>query len=178
MSMSVQISAVCKSVRCQLRSLGVICKYLTRSATEKIVHALISSRLDFGNALLFRLPQSQLSLLQKLQNSAARIVTLTRRTTHITPVLSSLHCLPVESGIVFKLLLLVFHCMHGSAPEYNINLLLPYNPSRCLRSSDSKLLSVPKTKKNYGGSVFCTCWTLSVESIATRYSLYSKCRLF
>ena len=60
MSMSVQIPAVCKSVRYQLRNLGFIRKYLTRSATEKIVHALISSRLDFGNALLFQLPQSQL----------------------------------------------------------------------------------------------------------------------
>ena len=154
MSMSVQISAVCKSVRYQLRNLGIIRQYLTRSATEKIVHALISSRLDFGNALLFQLPHSQLSLLQKLQNSAARIVTLTRRTTHITPVLSSLHWLPVESRIVFKLLLLVFHCMHGSAPEYNINLLMPYNPPRRLRSSDSKLLTVPKTKKLWGDRSF------------------------
>ena len=96
---------------------------------------------------MFRLPQSQLSQLQKLQNSAARIVTLTRRITHITPVLSSLHWLPVESCIVLKLLLLVFHCIHGSAPEYNINLLLLYKPSRCLRSSDSNLRTVPKTKK-------------------------------
>lgn len=154
MSMSVHISAVCKSVRYHLHNLGIIRKYLTRSATEKIVHALISSRLDFGNALLFQLPQSQLSLLQKLQNSAARIVTLTRRSTHITPVLASLHWLPVESRIIFKLLLLVFHCLRGSAPEYNTNLLIPYNPVRQLRSSDCKLLTVPKTKKSWGDRSF------------------------
>ena len=53
MSMSAHISSVCKSVRYYLRNLGIIRKYLTRSATEKIVHAFISSRLDFGNAHFF-----------------------------------------------------------------------------------------------------------------------------
>ena len=76
LTMSSQISNISKSVRYQLRNIGFIRKYLSRSATEKIVHALISSRLDFGNALLHNLPQSQLSKLQKLQNAAARIVTL------------------------------------------------------------------------------------------------------
>ena len=118
------------------------------------MHALISSRLDFGSSLLFQLPQSQLSKLQKLQNSAARIVTLTRHSAHITPILSSLHWLPIEYRIVFKLLLLVFHCIHGSAPEYNVKLLIPYNPPRRLRSSDSKLLVVPKSKKSWGGRSF------------------------
>ena len=60
MTMSSQISSICKSVWYQLRNLGFIRKYLTRSAAEKIVHALISSRLDFGNALLYNLPQTKL----------------------------------------------------------------------------------------------------------------------
>ena len=90
---------------------------------HKIVHALISSRLDFGNALLHNLPQSQLSKLQKLQNAAARIVTLSPKRTHITPILQSLHWLPIKDRIVFKILLLIFHCVQGSAPQYNISLV-------------------------------------------------------
>ena len=76
MTMSHQISSIYKSVRYQLRNIGFIRKYLTQSATEKLVHALISSRLDFGNALLFNLPQTQLS---KAPNAAARIVTLSKK---------------------------------------------------------------------------------------------------
>ena len=66
MTMSSQISSICKLVRVwyQLRNLGFIRKYLTRSAGEKIVHALISSRLDFGNALLYNLPQTKLAKIQ------------------------------------------------------------------------------------------------------------------
>ena len=124
------ISNICKSVRYQLRNIGFIRKYLSRSATEKIVHALISSRLDFGNALLHNLPQSQLSKLQKLQNAAARIVTLSPKRTNITPILQSLHWLPIKDRIVFKILLLIFHCVQGSAPQYNISLVHPYIPAR------------------------------------------------
>ena len=154
MFMSAHISFVCKSVRYYLRNLGFIRKYLTRPATEKIVHAFISSRLDFGNAHFFQLPQSQLTRLQKLQNSAARIVTLTKYNDHISPVLHSLHWLPIEYRIIFKILLLVFHCVHGSAPEYNISLIKHYVPSRPLRSLDSCSLVVPKTRTNWGDRSF------------------------
>jgi len=154
MTMSVQISNVCKSVRYQLRNLGFIRKYLTCSSTQKIVHALISSRLDFGNALLYLLPQSQLTKLQKLQNTAARIVTLTKKFSHITPVLQTLHWLPIVQRIKFKILLFTFHCIHGSAPSYNTSLIQPYNPTRPLRSSQSGLLSIPSSKKSWGDRAF------------------------
>ena len=152
--MSGQVSALCKSVRYQLRNVGVIRKYLTCSATEKIVHALISSRLDFCNSLLYQLPNTQIARLQRLQNTTARIVTLSNRRSHITPVLKSLHWLPMQFRIVFKLLLLVFHCLQGSAPEYNTNLFIQYHPSRNLRSSNSFLLVVPKTHKLWGDRSF------------------------
>ena len=154
MTMGTHIQYICKSVRYQLRNLGFIRKYLTLDATEKIVHSLISSRLDFGNALLFNLPQSQITRLQKLQNSAARIVTLHNKFTHITPVLKSLHWLPMSERVKFKILLLVYHSVHGSAPQYNTALINTYTPSRLLRSSDSGLLTVPKCKTKWGERAF------------------------
>ena len=154
MSMSSQISSICKSVWYQLRNLGFIRKYLTQSAAEKIVHALISSRLDFGNALLFNLPQTKLAQIQRLQNAAARIITLARKYTHITPILKFLHWLPIEQRIKFKILLSVFHCVQGSAPQYNMSLIKLYNPVRSLRSANSGLLSVPVCNKSWGERAF------------------------
>ena len=154
MSMSSQISSICKSVWYQLRNLGFIRKYLTQSAAEKIVHALISSRLDFGNALLFNLPQTKLAQIQRLQNAAARIITLARKYTHITPILKFLHWLPIEQRIKFKILLSVFHCVQGSAPQYNLSLIKLYNPVRSLRSANSGLLSVPVCNKSWGERAF------------------------
>ncbi len=68
-------------------------KYLSQKATEQLVPALISLRLDFCNSLFVSLSQQQLNKLQRLQNSAARLVTLTEKYSHITPVLKSLHWL-------------------------------------------------------------------------------------
>ena len=117
MSMSDQITSICKSVRYQLRNIGFIRKYLTRSATEKLVHLLISSRLDFGNGLLYNLPNSQIAQLQKLQNAAARIVSLSSKRSHITPILKSLHWLPVMECIIFKILLFVYYIINGTASD-------------------------------------------------------------
>ena len=154
MTMSKQINNTCRSVRYQLRNIGFIRKYLTRSSTEKIVHSLISSRLDFGNSLLYNLPNTSISQLQKLQNSAARIISLTHKHTRITPVLQKLHWLPVKERIIFKILLLVHHILNGTAPEYNTSLLHQYQPIRTLRSSNSGLLQVPATMKSWGDRAF------------------------
>ena len=79
---------------------------------------------------------------------------MSSRRTHITLVLNALHWLPVQYRIQYKLLLLVFHSLHGSAPQYNCQLITRYNPSRCLRSSTSSLLVVPQTHNNLGDRAF------------------------
>ena len=156
MSMSKQTTIICKSVRYQLRNIGFIRKYLTRSATEKLVHSLISSRLDFGNGLLYNLPNSQIGQLQKLQNAAARVVgvvSLSSKRSHNTPILKTLHWLPVKERIIFKILLFVYYIVNGTAPDYNKSSLWLYQPTRTLRSSNSGLLQIPLSKKSWGNEL-------------------------
>ena len=126
----------------------------TRSATEKLVHSLISSRLDIGNGLLYNLPNSQIGQLQKLQNAAARVVSLSSKRSHITPILKTLHWLPVKERIIFKILLFVYYIVNGTAPDYNKSLLRLYQPTRTLRSSNSGLLQIPLSKKSWGERAF------------------------
>ncbi len=70
----------------------------------------------------------------------------TRGQEHITPVLKSLHWLPVRFRIDFKVLLLVFKCLNSLGPSYLSDLLLSYQPSRTLRSSGTGLLTIPRVK--------------------------------
>ena len=82
-----------------------------------------------------------ISSLQSVQNTAARIVTLTKKFDHITPVLIQLHWLPVHFRILFKVLLLVYKALNGMAPLYITELLSYRKCSRTLRSTDQKFLA-------------------------------------
>ena len=132
-----------------LRNISKIRKYLTEETTEILVHAFVSSKLDYCNSLLYGLPKHMISSLQSVQNTAARIVTLTKKFDHITPVLIQLHWLPVQ------VLLLVYKALNGMAPLYMTDLLSYRTCSRALRSTHQKLLAVPKSRlKTYGDRAF------------------------
>ena len=129
----------------------------TIEATKKIVHAFITSRLDNMNSLLFNLPENLIRKLQLILNNAACLIVKQKRGEHITPTLIELHWLPVECRIKYKILLLVFKCLHGKAPAYLADIIRPYTPSRTLRSGNQHLLAVPPTKRKYGDRAFAVC---------------------
>ena len=88
-------------------------------------------------------------------NTAARILTKTPKSDHITPVLASLQWLPVKARADFKVLLLTYKALHGLAPTYLHDLVLSYIPTRTLRSQDAGLLIVPRiSKQTAGGRAF------------------------
>lgn len=90
---------------------------------EKVIHACISTRLDYCNALYV----------------GVSLLTGAHRHEHVTPILSCLHWLPVHDRINFKVLTLVYKCLNGLAPPYLSELLQLYIPSRTLRSADQLL---------------------------------------
>ena len=128
------------------------------------------------NAILYGLPGAQLQTLQLVQNSAARLVTGTRRQEHITPVLFALHWLPIRQRIQFKLLLLVYRCTHQLAPDYLTDLVVPYVPARSLRSADQNMLTVKRYNlERYGRRSFSVAgpslWNALPSAIRNSVSL-------
>ena len=99
------ISGICKSTHFHLRGIGRIRNLRTFDATAQLIHALITSRLDFCNSILCNLPYKQIERLQRIQNQAARMLKRIPRRNHITPVLRELHWLRIHDRIIFKILL-------------------------------------------------------------------------
>ena len=93
-------------------------KYLSKECIETLIHAFISSRLVYCNSLLYGLPAYQIQKLQRVQNSAARLVFQESQFCLITPFLRALHWLPVSYQIAFKIILLTFKAIHKLAPTY------------------------------------------------------------
>ncbi len=148
------IKTITKSAYYHLKNISRIRGLMSQQDLEKLIHAFIFSRLDYCNSVLTGLPKKSIRQLQLIQNAAARVLTKTKKVDHITPVLRSLHWLPVCQRIDFKILLLVYKALNGLGPKYISDLLLRYEPSRPLRSSGAGLLSVPRVKTKQGEAAF------------------------
>ena len=158
MNLKSHISSICSSASFALRNIGKIRKHLDRATTERLVHAFVSSRLDNCNSLLFGLPLYQIERLQRIQNTAARIVTLSSIKEHITPILNDRHWLTIHNRIKFKILLLTYKVLNGFRPTYLSELIQPYKNQRNLRSNNQYLLRVPKSKTTtFGDRAFSVC---------------------
>jgi len=119
------------------------------------VHAFITSRVDNCNGLLTGLPKKSIRQVQLIQNAAARVLSRTRKYENITPVLRSLHWLPVTFRIDFKVLQLVYKLFTGLGTQYNADMLTEYKPNRSLRSLGSFQLEIPRVNSKHGESAFC-----------------------
>ena len=151
LSMEKQISAVVRSANFHLRRIGQIRCHLDNDTCAKTIHATVTSRLDYHNGLLAGIPNTQLRRLQLVQNKAARLLSRTSKTQHITPVLFSLHWLPIKQRISYKILTVVYKALNNtSGPLYIKDLLPLYQPARHLRSADSVSLVRPKIHRAEG----------------------------
>ena len=156
MSMNSHIGKVCSKAFRSLYNIRQIRKFLSEETTKILVHAFVTSHLDYCNSLLYGLPQYQYDHLQRILNAAAHVVCLVPKFDHITPVLCRLHWLPVRYQVTFKILLLVYKALHAKAPAY-ITCLLKAKPvgRYSLRSDAQDMLVVPKTMcKTFGDRAF------------------------
>ena len=130
------------------------------------------SKIDYCNSLLCGIPDKLLNRIQRIQNYAVRVVFGLHKFSHITPRQATLHWLPVNRRIDFKIALVVYEYLNGQTPAYIADLLQPCDPHRKLRSADKQLLSQPPCHlKSYGDRAFyCTApdvWNNIPHSLKT-----------
>ena len=135
LSMSTQVKKLCRGAWMNLHNIGKIRSYLTEDQTKTTVHAYVTSKLDGNNALLAGSPSVLIKQIQRVQNTAAKLVTKSKKHDHVTPLLAKLHWLPIKDRILFKILLLTFKALHNKGPIYLKELLKLYEPPRNLRSA-------------------------------------------
>lgn len=155
LTMHAQISRLVRSLTFELRKIRFVRPYLSVDATKRLVVSLFLSKLDYCNALLFGLSKNQLRSLQTVQNAAARLIFGTSKFDSVSPLLKTLHWLPVEKRIRFKACVMVYRCLENSAPPYLSDLLNRYTvPSKLRSSKDSTRLAIPRIRTNAGTRSF------------------------
>ena len=141
-----QISATCKACNWHIHDLWRIRSTLDYSTAKTIATSLVHSKLDYCNSLYLNLPDFQLSRLQHIQNSLARVVCLASKHQHITPHLHSLHWLKIPQRIHYKLCSITYTLLQHQQPSYLFNLINTQQP-RSTRSSSLVTLRRPPVLK-------------------------------
>jgi len=152
LTMADHIAAVCRSGFFQLRQLRSIRQSLMPAAVKTLVHAFIS-RLDYCYQLFVGVTGRLLDKLQSLQNAAAPLVTGARKFDRINTCDAGTS-LVTSTDQGFKTAVLVFKCLHGLAPEYLSEYCKLTTGRSHLRSANTCLLSVPRTRTTYGDRSF------------------------
>lgn len=137
MTMSAQVTKIVKAANFHLINIGRARKMLTTESTKTAVHSLVTSRIDYCNSLLVGISGSLLKRLVNIQRTAARVVTRKRKYDSISDDLVELHWLPMKQRIDFKILVIVYKCLHKQAPDYLSELLQVQTSRRRLRSTSS-----------------------------------------
>ena len=151
---------------------------MTSSATKTLIHAYVTSRLDYCNGLLYGLPKETTNKLQSVLNAAARLVTLGSKYDNITPVLRELHWLPVHYRIKFKVILQVFKSLNDMAPKY-LSDKLNLRKNNGLRSDNSRKLQIPKSRlKLYGDRAFSVAGPMLWNDLSEELRLCTKIDTF
>ena len=117
------VSNIARTCYFELRCLSSIHRFLTSTATATLVSALVLSRIDYSNSLLFGSNHDVTSHFQRIQIYAARIILRLPKSSSITIHIKSLHWLPVKARSTYKIVCLCYHCHSTTAPSYVIEML-------------------------------------------------------
>ena len=150
LNMDKQINSIVSHCYKILKDIGRIKSFLQKSDLEKLVHSVITSRLDYCNSLYSNLNKENLFKLQKLQNSAAKLILRRGYRASAKMCLNELHWLNIESRITFKILLIIFKLIKGLAPD---NIKFKYKSFNG-RPNDQLLLETPNFSSKYGKRIF------------------------
>ena len=158
-----------------MRDLRRIRRHLDLDSAKLLATALMSSRLDYCNSLLYGIADIDLTRLQRVHNQLARLVTQSPPFTRSIPLLRSPHWLPVRFRILFKINLLTYKTLRDKQPVYLHSMLAASIPSRSLRSNNDNSLSVPRVKTNTGARALHSCapslWNSLLLSVCSASSV-------
>jgi hypothetical protein len=137
-----------------LRQLRQIRRLLPTATFHSLVVALVHSRLDYGNSVLVGIPTYLVSRLQSVLNAAVRLIYNLRHSEHITDALISLHWLRALERIKYKVAVLTYKVLHGSAPRYlgTFERIADHPGRQTLRSAHTNRLVVPTFRLSTIGS--------------------------
>ena len=157
LSFKEHIKKKCKVAMYNLHNIRSLCEHLNNKTTQTLIYGLVTSHLDYINAIFSTLPVSTIRPLIRAQNLAAKLVLNSRdKDISSTKAKQILHWLPIKERLIYKCLTILHPCVHGTGPGIISNLIKTKTIRRSLRSNNLKyMLDIPMTNRvTYGDRAF------------------------
>jgi hypothetical protein len=165
LSFNPHVSSVCRSAYYHLQALKHIRPVLTIDMATSIAVALVQSRLDYSNSLLYRTSSYNINKLQRVQNMAAHLVLCNTKDLHSADLLSHLHWLPISKRIDFKIATITYKLLNTNQPAYLRSLINDQPSVRQLRSAALHKLHEPTVHLSVGQRAFSSASPFVYNSI-------------
>ena len=152
LSFDSHVTAICRACNYHIWALRHIRRLLPDDVARMLACSIVATRLDYCNSLLHGSSYGNITKLQRVQNSLARVVLQAPRLTHAAPLLKSLHWLPIAQRITFKMAVITYKVRKTSTPTYLHNLLSnrTTSSSMSLRSSHQSMLALRRCRTECG----------------------------
>ena len=153
LSFRFQVDKVVSSSFNTIRLLSRIKHFLNTKQLNTLVCSLIFSKLDYCNVLYYGLNANVIQKLQRVQNSAARLVLKVNQydRRNSDEMFHELHWLKIRERIIFKVLLIVHKCVNKDAPEELCDLF------QFVQSDRTRKLMSPRCEGQYGDRALQIC---------------------
>ena len=138
-----------------------------------LVYSKIISNLDYCNATYYGLPAYTINKLQRVQNCATRLVWKNKIpfNSSLDAIYESFSWLRVRFRIIYKILLIVHHCLHENAPTQVAAMIQFSQSQRTMKLQETRTLS------SYGDRAFShvgpKLWNLLPGEIRIQHDLIS-----
>ena len=170
LNLRIHVAKISASCYFHLRRLRQLRYIATSSTMQTLVSSIILTRLDYCNALLAGLPKSTLAPLTRILHAAIRLVANLPYDGSVSKALRERHWLPVDYRIGYKLCLMMHAVVHGRAPSYICDLVVPLatmkNRER-LRSHSSGDYDVPRVRTLFGSRAFSVAGPVAWNQLPT-----------
>ena len=140
------INSIVKSSHYHMREFRWILKHLDWDTAIYVANAIVGSRIDYCNSLLYGVHKKDILRLQRGQNTLARIVTRSLKYTSSEELRKKLHWLPFWSRICFKINLITYKAINSHQPQSLWKRLKIRDVPHNLRSARATTLTIPFAK--------------------------------
>ena len=151
--------------------------FISLFVAKTIATALVSSRLDYCNSLVYNTANKDIAKLRHVQNCLAKVVMRSPHFSRSVPLLKSLHWLAVHYHIIFKMCTIAYQAFSSTQPAYLHSKLTPARNSRQLCSTSSNTLYIPQVKTKAGTRAFLvaapTVWNSLPASVISEGNIVS-----